>query len=637
MNVGRIVIVRATACLACGMGFAAGEPAPQSPGSNDVSLKDLRPSHPRLILTKERIAALRGLVASDPVAADYLAQIRRRGAAMLKQAPVTRTPDPRGHILGVSRRAQRRIATLAFLYRMDGDRQWADRAIAELRAVSGFADWHPPHFLDVADMTIGVAIGYDWLYDVLTPEDRALIRNALTDKGLKEGLSCFARAPARQPGETRPGWWVPTKGNWNTVCDGAMIMGALALADETPEIAADLVPKALENLPNALSLYAPDGGWREGTMYWDGATRYLLYTAFTLQSALGIDYEGMNEPGIRVTGNYPLALEGPTATFNYADCWESPRRPRTVFYGLASWFRDPALAYVAREKWAGRGEAGPFDLIWYSPDGTAQDLAGMPRDFLFRRIQVATMRSAWNDPNAVFLGLKGGSATSDGHSHLDAGTFVFDADGVRWARDIGGDNYALPGYFGKLRFTYYRLTTAGHNTLLLDGRNQDQKARAAEITAFHSSADQAFAIVDLTGLYAPAGATRVRRGGALLNGRRHLLIQDEIETRAPVDVVWTMHTGAADLAVAPDGAHATLTRERKTCRVRLLAPPGARFTAERYRVSGGVLVEPTPEKGDWKLLIRLDKKTAAARIAVFFSPGSAEAKTPPLTALAEWK
>ena len=102
--------------------------------------------------------------------------------------------------------------------------------------------------------------------------------------------------------------------------------------------------------------------------------------------------------------------------------------------------------------------------------------------------------------------------------------------------------------------------------------------------------------------------------------------------KEPVEVVWSMHTRAA-IAVDADGAHATLTREGKTLQVQLLGPADARFTAEE-------VVIPPPQRpitGEQKLLIRLPEKTAAARIAVLFTPGAAYAEAPPVIALDEWE
>src|SRR5574337_466015 len=91
-------------------------------------------------------------------------------------------------------------------------------------AVSAFPDWNPSHFLDVAEMSHAVAIGYDWLYDFLSAADRAIVRKALVTHGLRPSLELY-RA---QKG------WVAVSHNWNEVCNGGMVLAALAIADEEP-------------------------------------------------------------------------------------------------------------------------------------------------------------------------------------------------------------------------------------------------------------------------------------------------------------------------------------------------------------------------------------------------------------------
>ena len=39
--------------------------------------------------------------------------------------------------------------------------------------MAGYDNWNPEHFLDVAEMTMALSIGYDWLYEVLSPKNRA--------------------------------------------------------------------------------------------------------------------------------------------------------------------------------------------------------------------------------------------------------------------------------------------------------------------------------------------------------------------------------------------------------------------------------------------------------------------------------
>ena len=103
-----------------------------------------------------------------------------------------------------------RVYTLALLYRLDGEQRYAERAWQELAAAASFPDWNPRHFLDTAEMTHAFAIGYDWLYDVWTPEQRATLRQAMVEKGLKPALKLYRAhsswttdAPQLEPGLQR--------------------------------------------------------------------------------------------------------------------------------------------------------------------------------------------------------------------------------------------------------------------------------------------------------------------------------------------------------------------------------------------------------------------------------------------------
>ena len=87
-------------------------------------------------------------------------------------------------------------------------------------------------------------------------------------------------------------------------------------------------------------------------------------------------------------------------------------------------------------------------------------------------------RSAWDDPAALFVGVKAGYNQVN-HGHLDLGNFELDALGERWARDIGSDDYNLPGYWsggrGGKRWSYYRLGSESHNVCMLGGAQQDPR------------------------------------------------------------------------------------------------------------------------------------------------------------------
>src|SRR5207253_2649072 len=112
--------------------------------------------------------------------------------------------------------------------------------------------------------------------------------------------------------------------------------------------------------------------------------------------------------------------------------------------------------------------------------------------------------------------------------------------GERWARDLGGDSYELPGYFGKERWNYYRMRAEGHNTLVFNpGASPDQNPKAkAAIFQFDETPGASFATADLSNAY-DAHGIKARRGIRLMGTQ--VLVQDEITAPEPADTWWFMH------------------------------------------------------------------------------------------------
>ncbi|MBC8102343.1 MAG: heparinase II/III family protein [Cytophagales bacterium] len=592
-------------------------------------LKTLRAEHPRLIATDADLANTRRHLKTDPLAQQYRDNVYKAGEKLLSEPTIKyELVGPR--LLEESRLCMRRMYTLGVLYRLDGDTKWSDRAKKELFAAAAFPDWNPSHFLDTAEMTHAFAIGYDWLYPALTVRERKIVRDALVEKGLRRGEEAYRGASVSWK------WWITADHNWNQVCNGGMILGALAVADEEPELASFTVRAALQSLPRAMASFAPDGGWEEGPGYWSYTLNYTVALLAGLQSALGTDFGISNAAGFERTGAFRLFFVGTSGRpFSYADVGDGKAGGAPVMHWLARRFRQPLYAWEAK-RGAGSG-GGVQDLLWYEPTTATPKTTGLPLDIVFRGVEVAFLRSAWEDPGALWVGFKGGDNRAN-HSHLDLGTFVFDALGERWVSDIGSDNYNLPAYFGAKRWTYYRLRTEGQNTLLLDNGNQDTKAKSPLI-AFSTRPDAAYAVADLSAAYAPSGATRTQRGVALVNGRTALLVQDEFAAKVPTEYRWQVHTQATITQITADGKGATLIQNGKTMTARILSPEGARFTNESAApppINGGEGSQQNPNKGITRLVVRLPGKVMEARVAVLLAPPADAFKPVSLTPLADW-
>ncbi|MBN8215432.1 MAG: discoidin domain-containing protein [Spirochaetes bacterium] len=509
-----------------------------------ASVKDV---HPRLMLTPSRLARIRELLKTDRVAAGWWDKTRQ-GADRLLAEPAARYEIPDGlRLLETSKKVERRMIALGLAWRITGEARYVDRAAAELRAVCAFPDWNPRHFLDTAEMALAVAIGYDWCYDGLSAADRTLAAESIVRLGLDPGIKALEEGKA---------FWARANNNWNVICNGGLSVAALAVAPSHPAAAARILPAAFSNVQWMLPQFEPDGAWFEGTGYWWGTVKYTIDYAASLESACGSDFgllSGGAFPGFWKTGAFPTFLVSPSRrSFNYSDSGEKPPSLPELFWLAAktgqALYQDYALTYAS---------ATADELLFYEP--MKADGRPLPLDRHFRGVEVATLRGSWADPLAAFVGLKAGDNRAP-HGHLDLGSVILEALGERWAIDIEGENYNAPGVFGADRWKYYRLKTEGHNTLSIDparhdGGNQDPGAKAS-ITRLETSPDEAFVVADLSRVW-PA-VDRAKRGARLIDGRKRILLRDEVELSEPVPVWWFLHTRAA-IALSADGREATLS------------------------------------------------------------------------------
>ena len=538
----------------CGLIGILAFAAPASAGALD----GLRPEHPRVLATEADFTRVRQLVKEDELAKKWFARLHERGERLLKR-PVAKYELRDGkRLLFVSRDVLELVETLGLLYQIEGDPRYVQRVWAEVEAVCSFKNWNPGHFLDVGEMTFAVGLAYDWLYDQWTDEQRRTIREAMVRLGLKPSIEAFENGA----------WWTKTTNNWAQVCNGGLMAAALAIGDEEPMVAEQVMQNGLGAMPRTMARYAPDGGYEEGSGYWAYGTGYNVILLAALESALGHDFHLGEAEGFDVTGHFVPYLTGPSAkSFNFADSDEKTVRSPALFY-FARRYGDTLAARYAMKTSAGT----PFDLLWYRPGLLKAKVGIAPLDACYSSIGVITMRTAWDDPEAAFAGIKGGQ-NGVSHGQLDLGSFVYEAKGERWFVDLGRDDYNLPGYFdaGKdgMRWKYYRNRAEGHNTLVVHpGPGLDQPLNAVAPVEL----DGTTARVDMSGVNGPGS----ERQFTLDRSTGKLTVTDRLAPQHPADAWWFAHTRAA-VQLADDGRTARLLQNGKHLVVRVIKPVGARF------------------------------------------------------------
>ena len=469
-----------------------------------------------------------------------------------------------------------RLFALSYCYRVHGAEAYADRAIEEMMNVAAYQDWNPLHYLDVAEITMGMAIGYDWLYDRLSPGQRAAIEEAIR-------VNAFESSKIDEYA-----WFYTAFQNWNQVCNAGLVYGAIATWDVYPSEAPMIVNRCLSS--NYLTLregYSPEGAYAEGYSYWGYGSAFQIMLIAGLEGAFGSDLGLMdNYPSFFRSGRFMQFMNRPTGLcFDYADCGRNASAQHMLLW-LAKRTGDMSLMYTEMGKLRRNHFAQvdmqrliPFFLICGKdvdfseipePGSGAYVAGGLTPVYLYR--------SGWNSPDDDYLGIKAGVASSN-HSHMDVGSFVFDSDGVTWAEDLGMQNYLSLEEKGvdlwnrwqwSGRYDVFRIGPFSHNIITVNGHKPD----VYQYINFASTWDEPGrngAEMDLHMLYWE-DLKRYVRSISLEDGT--LCMDEDMQAGdADAEVCWSMCTTAE--AEIVDGITIRLSRGGHSRLLKLVSAEGA--------------------------------------------------------------
>ncbi|GAB3269812.1 hypothetical protein GCM10027347_40070 [Larkinella harenae] len=533
-----------------------------------IGAKASLPDHPRLLLLKDEENAIKRTLAADKSWERLHGIILAECDALLDVPPIERIQIGR-RLLGKSREALRRLFYLSYAWRMTQQENYLRRAEKELLAIAAFSDWNPSHFLDVGEMTMAMSIGYDWLYGGLPEASRNKIKEAILKKGIEPSLDAKYNS------------WLKATNNWNQVCNAGMVFGALAIFEDQPELAKSIVNRAVNTVVVSMTEYSPDGAYPEGYSYWDYGTSFNIMLINALEKAFGSDYGLAAKPGFMKTAGYQENMTGPTGnSFNYSDAGGGTGLQPAMFW-FSGRLKEPSLLWVEREhlmnddpKKLVSDRLLPAALLWSAGVRTAE--MKPPQSIFWSgrgTTPVAMMRTSWTDPNAIYLAMKAGTPSAS-HAHMDVGSFVMDADGVRWAMDFGMQNYeSLESKKVDLwnrsqnsqRWQVFRYNNFVHNTLTVDNALQRVTGKAPLSSV---STKPAFmnAVTDLTELYSESLQKAVR--GLALVDKAYVVVRDELETSSKEATVrWTMLT-PADVKLLGNKAELSKDGQKLTLEVR---------------------------------------------------------------------
>lgn len=495
--------------------------------------------------------------------------VRRLADHEMGEPVVTRAMEGR-RLLHVSRTVLRRVIHCGIVYQLEHDKSYARRAILDLQAAAKFSDWNPSHFLDVGEMCCAFALALDWLHAALTTDERTELEDALVRLGLQAGLA------------DPSAWFVVATNNWNAVCNGGLAMGAIAVRHRYPEIAEPLIARCIAQLPLHGANYAPEGAFVEGSTYWAYGTVYHALAVESLLRATGSAHGLDTLPGFRESAAYMTQMVGPSGEFYpYFDS-RLERIPLPALLWFGRHFDDSVATRTEAEalRRVIRGGLDPIlwtenrffalSLLWLNPahlDDTFSPPLAWSGD---GPNPVAFWRDAWC-PDAVWIGAKGGRATLS-HGHVDAGSFVLEAGGVRWAIDPGMEEYHRleamgVNLWGADRWTLFRLGPEAHSLPRIDAVCPDPDANCPRIQWTTTPAP--LVTFDLTALYPEAVRRLHRTISAGAEGRT--LWRDEVGGLAAGGIYRFTWVTNAEVAIEDSGV--LLTEAGRRLRIMAIGGP----------------------------------------------------------------
>jgi hypothetical protein len=545
-------------------------PKLQNPISVQYLKTNLLKTQPRLVLNADLEKLVKSKLKSDQVIQNMYKAVQANAVKIQGKPLLERKLEGR-RLLGVSREMLYRMNMLGMAYRIEKDPKILARINDEVIAVCNFKDWNPSHFLDVGEMSMAVAIALDWTAGKLPKSTIEMAKTALIEKGIK---------PSWPENGKNPGWAFGHN-NWNQVCNGGMIAASIAIAEKDPELAAKTISRALDGMVNALVQYQPDGVYPEGSTYWAYGTSFTIMTVAMLESAFGTDFGITDYPGLKESAVYRVLMNTPSGWYyNFADCGDKRSEGGDV---ALAWFASKTgnKSFFEKERFLKPteelGELSRISgaaLVWMS-QYVEKEGVKVPQNWKGDGSNPIVIFAGGENNPGYYFGGKGGRGTTS-HGNMDAGSFIFELNGVRWSIDPGNQGYNTLEQAG---FDLWNSTQKGQRWTLLTKNNYGHSTITVNDSLFINNGQATLlnfqdgktpsATFDLSAVYGDKLKSAKRT--FLKDSQSSILISDEIETNEKTQsITWQLLT-QADVEFVKGGA--VLKQDGKTLKLENLSHP----------------------------------------------------------------
>jgi hypothetical protein len=381
----------------------------------------------------------------------------------------------------------------------------AGKAVKEtLLKMAEWPTWVHPHISRMGQFShfiVGMSLedfslGYDTIYDLLSPGERKKIADAFFHNGIMGVFEEYVR-DNRVSSDTS---------NWIAHVTGGGILSAVAIQGEYTD--AELEPYLTGMILKLGELvkcgFDPTGDYGEGYSYHVYTLQTMAETMAVLERNFGIRFPGKVFHSYRYIfyqGIFPReGAQESAAIYDFGDARNQLSSMTPLVY-LLNKTRDPLLKWLYDKK---PGDED-MDLFYYDDTIPSKGPSDLPTNEWFKDVGTVVFRSGFGYEDFAFIFRCGPFYN---HQHFDHGSFYLLDKGEELISEPGRTEYYTDPWYHKLF-----IQPGGHNCILVDENVESQRAGGdllhdvkawqdhGKITNFMEFEEGAFVSGDLTGLY----------------------------------------------------------------------------------------------------------------------------------------
>lgn len=607
------------------------DPAPE--GAVPELAEALRGKHPRLLFTAGDVPKLKAFYNSE---AGAVWRTKLEGYVPACNPPADET------FLKDATDGQRqgfwKLPSVALHYVLTGDKKSFEKTVAFMKKLESMPNWESAPEVDsgmsAANIMIGAALAYDWLYNDLDPAFREKYRQKLILQSRKMYHGGHLK---KNPGIHY--WQNDPQNNHRWHRNAGLALSVLTSYEGKPG-EQWLLQKTAEELAFINQWLPGDGTGHEGPSYMTFGGNHLLLAMDAADRCLGTKY--LSGPFYRELNKFLVftVMPGFSSAFGFGD-WGGDGLGNYGNYQhkLAAVHKQADLKDAVMRVYEKKPNSmmfAWFSLIWDSPELARGDATQLPTAHFWHDIGLGIVRESWKDDAVAAMfkcGPFGGYRLNE-FSHQNNNSYVNvahdDPDANSFVMAMGDELVAVSDQYAKSK------KSSGHNTILVNGMGQMTKGRpegpvfsqpggdmtkmgiitawrnTPEITAIEGEAAGSYLEYKdkKTGATRPA-LERFRRTFLWVNGG-YILVLDDIRSPEPVEISWLMQ--GPDLKPVDEAAgRFDLVSKAKSC-------PFQVVSSEKLAFSVGL--SPADHRGENLGFRQLTAKAKVPRLLVasIFNP-----------------